>query len=75
MTAALIRQNRCEKCAHQMPIPQTADLLECREGPPTVSILLMPSKQGQQPQTISAFPQVKREHWCGRFRPFIVGMQ
>lgn len=57
-----LRDRTCSNCAHYRPEPESPDVGECREGPPTV---LYDTEEG----AFSVYPMVAGvEDWCGRHR-------
>lgn len=72
-TATLLRPNQCcGKCKFSTPSPDNPGVLECRESPPSITVLLVPNPQGQMElPEITTFPKVRPELWCGKFKPHI----
>ena len=65
-----LRAERCENC-QLAAFPKTSPVFgECRAKPPQTLILpLNVSNLGQvQTTTISAWPPVRRNQWCGDFK-------
>jgi hypothetical protein len=66
-TGKFIRSHRCEVCKYAEKENPAHPHYSCHRNPPVASIL--PSNKG--PQTLSAFPIVRPEQWCGAFEPKI----
>lgn len=59
----LIRPNRCENCRWAERQGPTPPIYECHKNPPIAAIIAT----NKGPQTLSAFPLVRPEQWCGAF--------
>lgn len=77
--------NQCSDCLFYRNLPPPSGQKvppgqgTCRRYPPATSVLPMPvqdslGRQGFAPQTVSAFPVIQAENWCGEFhaKPMVV---
>ena len=61
MRSAIVRTDTCQRCKHAAP---QGNGLECHRNPPMAAFMPGP---GGQPVTISAFPPVPKDGFCGEF--------
>ena len=60
LSTPLIRPDQCVKCKFSSAVPQQR-VLQCRRNPPQASVLA-------NGQSLTVFPLVQPDQWCGEFR-------
>ena len=73
----IIRTETCARCKWSTMQPGNVKQRQCRRMPPTVGIFpQMDARTGRVlgNLTITAYPTVQNEEWCGEFKPRLEGL-
>ena len=72
----IIRTEVCAKCKWSTMQPGNVNQRQCRRFPPTALHVPQMDRMGRiaGTMTISGYPLVKNDEWCGEFKPRVEGL-